>query len=152
MKTIRTTQSCGASLIEVMLAVALTAVTALGLIASQLWIAREARAAALCEHAALVADAVAEAWRAPIGSDNALRQWSARAASVLPQGDASTSEHGGGVSFARVTWSAVAILRTPGDVIDKPESCGDLTVGMSQGRTCVCGRYSGGVWQSATTR
>jgi Tfp pilus assembly protein PilV len=135
MKTKRTRQSCGASLIEVMLAVALTAVTALGLIASQLWIAREARAAALREHAVFVADAVAEALRAPIVSDSALRQWSARAASVLPKGDASTSEHGGGVSFARVTWSAVAILQTPGDVIDKPESCGDLTVAV--GLACV---------------
>jgi Tfp pilus assembly protein PilV len=64
MKSIRVSRSCGASLIEVMLAVALTAVTALGLIASQLWIAREARAAALREHAVFVADAVAEASRA----------------------------------------------------------------------------------------
>jgi Tfp pilus assembly protein PilV len=134
MKTIRVEQSCGASLIEVMLAVALTAVTALGLIASQLWIAREARAAASREHAAFVADAVAEAARAPTGGDVALRQWSARAASLLPQGDASVSERGG-VSFARVTWSAAATLRTPGEIIDKPESCGDLA--LSANRSCV---------------
>jgi Tfp pilus assembly protein PilV len=139
MKSIRVSRSCGASLIEVMLAVALTAVTALGLIASQLWIAREARAAALREHAVFVADAVAdavaEASRVPTGGDAAVRQWSARAASLLPQGDASTSQHGGGVSFARVTWSAVAALRTPGEVIDKPESCGDLAV--AAGLACV---------------
>ena len=135
MKTIRVEQSCGASLIEVMLAVALTAVTALGLIASQLWIAREAHAAASREHAAFVADAVAEASRAPTGGDVVLRQWSARAASLLPQGDASVSERGGGVSFARVTWSAAATLRTPGEIIDKPESCGDLA--LSANRSCV---------------
>jgi Tfp pilus assembly protein PilV len=134
MKTIRVEQSCGASMIEVMLAVALTAVTALGLIASQLWIAREARAAASREHAAFVADAVAEASRAPTGGDVVLRQWSARAASLLPQGDASVSESGG-VSFARVTWSAAATLRTPGEIIDKPESCGDLA--LSANRSCV---------------
>jgi len=135
MKSIRVRGSCGASLIEVMLAVALTAVTALGLIASQLWISREARAAALREHAVFVADAVAEAARAPSGGDAALRQWSARAASLLPQGDASTNEHGGGVSFARVTWSAVAALQRPGEAIDKPESCGDLAV--AAGVACV---------------
>lgn len=86
----------GVSLIEVMLAVALMAITALGLIAAQLWIAREARAAALREHAVLVADAVTEASRAPAGGDAALRQWKARAASLLPQGEATISERGGG--------------------------------------------------------
>jgi hypothetical protein len=34
-----------------------------------------------------------------------------------------------------VTWSAVAALRTPGEVIDKPESCGDLAV--AAGLACV---------------
>jgi Tfp pilus assembly protein PilV len=120
--------SRGASLIEVMLAVALTAVTALGLIATQLWIARDTRAAALRERAALLSDALAEAARAPAGGDTALRQWSDRAASLLPKGDASISEHGQGVSFARVIWSAVAKTPASVQVIDKPDSCGDLPV------------------------
>lgn len=128
MKAARSRQTRGASLIEVMLAVALTAVTALGLIATQLWIARETRAAALREHAGLLADAVAESARAPTGVDAALQQWSARAASLLPQGEASTSERGGGVSFARVVWSAVTTMPVSEQVTVKPDSCGDLPV------------------------
>ncbi|WP_144158270.1 hypothetical protein [Paraburkholderia sp. BCC1885] len=135
MRTIRLKRSRGTSMIEVLLAVALTAVTALGLIASQLWLAREARAAALREHAVLIADAVVEAMRAPTGGDIALRQWSARAASLLPKGDASSSEGGGGVSWARVTWSALTTTRGPSDAIDKPESCGDQTA--PAGLACV---------------
>lgn len=135
MSPVRLIRLRGVSLIEVMLAVALTAITALGLIAAQLWIAREARAAALREHAALVADAVAEASRAPGGNDVGLRQWKARAASLLPQGDASVSERGGGVSFARVTWSAASNLPPPAEFIDKPESCGDEA--LPAGMACV---------------
>ncbi|MGF6726338.1 Tfp pilus assembly protein PilV [Paraburkholderia sp. GAS41] len=135
MSKLRAGHTGGASLIEVMLAVALTAVTALGLLPSQLWIAREARSAALREHAVFVADAVAEAARAPGGGDSALRQWATRATNLLPEGEASTSEIGGGVSFARVTWAAAATLQTPGEVIDKPESCGDVAV--AAGRVCV---------------
>jgi Tfp pilus assembly protein PilV len=135
MKASRTRQTRGASLIEVMLAVALTAVTALGLIATQLWIARETRAAALRERAALLADAVAESSRASTGGDAALRQWSARTASLLPQGEASTSERGDGVSFARVVWSAVTSMPLPERVTVKSDSCGDLPV--AAGLTCV---------------
>ncbi|SDH44929.1 hypothetical protein SAMN05216466_11016 [Paraburkholderia phenazinium] len=135
MKATMSRQSRGASLIEVMLAVALTAVTALGLIATQLWIARETRAAALREHAAFLADAVAESSRAPTGGDAALRQWSARAASLLPKGEASTSERGDGVSFARVLWSAVSSMPAPERVTVKPDSCGELPV--AAGLACV---------------
>ncbi|RFU46243.1 hypothetical protein [Paraburkholderia sp. DHOC27] len=125
----------GASLIEVMLAVALTAVTALGLIATQLWIAREARAAAQREHAAFLADALVEAARAPGGSDAALRQWKTRTASLLPQGDASITGYGGGISFARVTWSAASMLLPAVEFIDKPESCGDAA--LPAGKACL---------------
>ncbi len=52
-----------------MLAVALMAVTALGLIAGQLWTAREARAMAMREQAAWIADSVAEAMRTPASAD-----------------------------------------------------------------------------------
>jgi len=129
-------QACGASLIEVMLAVALTAVTALGLMATQLWIARETRAAALREQAAFLADAVAESSRAPGGDASAaLRQWSARAESLLPQGEASTSERGDGVSFARVLWSAARSLPVPDPATAKSDVCGDLPV--AAGLACI---------------
>jgi len=124
----------GSSLIEVMLAVALTAVTTLGLSAAQLWTAREARASATREQAAWIADSVAEALRAPSGGDAAIKQWSVRAATLLPHGEASVGE-GGGVSSARVTWTALRDSRRADDVIDKPESCGGVEV--PAGSSCV---------------
>ncbi|MGP8439455.1 type IV pilus modification PilV family protein [Paraburkholderia fungorum] len=130
----RSTRHRGSSLIEVMLAVALLAVTTLGLIAGQLWIAREARAMAMREHAAWIADAVAEAMREPAAGDAAIRQWSALAAALLPHGEASVRESGG-VSAARVTWAALRNLPRADDVIDKPESCGGADV--PAGSSCV---------------
>jgi Tfp pilus assembly protein PilV len=122
----------GSSLIEVMLAVALMAVTALGLIAGQLWTAREARAMAMREHAAWIADSVAEAMCVPSAGDSAIRQWSARAALVLPHGEASVRDNDG-VSAARVTWAALRDMPYSDDVIDKPAPCGgaDLPAGSS---------------------
>jgi Tfp pilus assembly protein PilV len=128
----------GATLIEVMLAVALMAVTTLGLVAAQLWIAREARAAALREQAAFVADGVAEASRVAggVGSGDAgVQQWKARAASLLPHGDASVTGRAAGISSARVTWTAVSNLPAAVEYIDKPESCGDAT--LPTGTACL---------------
>jgi Tfp pilus assembly protein PilV len=124
----------GSSLIEVMLAVALMAVTALGLIAGQLWTAREARAMALREQASWIADSVAEAMCAPTTSDAATRQWSARANVLLPQGEASVGASGG-VSAALVTWAAMRDMPHSDDVIDKPESCSGVDV--PAGSSCV---------------
>jgi Tfp pilus assembly protein PilV len=122
----------GSSLIEVMLAVAVMAITTLGLIAGQLWTAREARAMSMREHAAWIADSVAEAMSAPSSSDAALRQWSARAGTLLTHGEAAVVATAG-VSAARVTWTASRNLPHVGDVIDKPESCSgvDAPVGLS---------------------
>ncbi|MFP3565328.1 hypothetical protein [Paraburkholderia sp. SIMBA_030] len=124
----------GSSLIEVMLAVALMAVTALGLIAGQLWSAREVRAMAMREHAAWIADSVAEAMRVPSAGESVVRQWSARAASLLPRGEVSVGESGS-VSVARVTWAALRDMPGSGDIIDKPESCGGADV--PAGSSCV---------------
>ncbi|MCP2086858.1 UNVERIFIED_ORG: Tfp pilus assembly protein PilV [Paraburkholderia sediminicola] len=128
------TRHRGSSLIEVMLAVALMAVTALGLIAGQLWTAREARAMAMREHAAWIADSVVEAMREPSAGDSAIRQWSARATVLLPHGEASVGESGG-LSAARVTWTTLRDTPGTGDVIDKPESCGGADV--PAGSSCV---------------
>lgn len=124
----------GSSLIEVLLAVALMAVTALGLIAGQLWTAREAHATALREHAAWIADSVAEAMYVPATSDAAIRQWNVRAAALLPHGQASV-EASGGLSAARVTWVAPRHLPPADNIIDKPESCGGVDV--PAGLSCV---------------
>lgn len=130
----RLTRHGGSSLIEVMLAVALMAVTALGLVAGQLWTAREARAMATREHAAWIADSVAEAMREPSAGDAAIRQWSARATVLLPHGEASVTERSG-VFIASVTWRALRDMPRADDVIDKPESCGGADV--PTGASCV---------------
>jgi Tfp pilus assembly protein PilV len=124
----------GSSLIEVMLAVALMAVTTLGLIAGQLWTAREARAMAMREHAAWIADSVVEAMYEPSAGDFAIRPWSTRAATLLPHGEASVQARGG-VSTALVTWTALRDMPRADDVIDKPESCGGADV--PPGASCV---------------
>ncbi len=122
----------GSSLIEVMLAVAVMAASALGLIAGQLWTAREARAMSMREHAAWIADLVVEAVSASASSDSALNAWRSRAATLLPQGDASVMGSGG-VAVARVTWTVLRNMPRADDMMDKPEPCGgvDAPVGSS---------------------
>jgi Tfp pilus assembly protein PilV len=124
----------GSSLIEVMLAVALMAVTALGLIAGQLWIVREARAISMREHATWIADSIAEATYAAAAADAATRQWNARAGVLLPHGQASVTASAG-VAAALVTWTSVRDMPPAADVIDKPESCG--TADVPAGSSCV---------------
>lgn len=126
--------SDGNSLIEVMLAVALMAVTALALIAGQLWSAREAHAMAMREHAAWIADSVVEAARTPVALEAAIRQWNAGATTVLPHGEASVGESAG-VATARVTWTSVRDMPGANEGIDKPESCGGVDI--PAGTACV---------------
>ncbi|GAB7525956.1 hypothetical protein PBS_49460 [Paraburkholderia sp. 2C] len=118
-----------------MLAVVLTAVTALGLIATQLWMMRDAQATSTREHAALVADALAEAMHGASFSSAALAQWRARAGYLLPQGEASVGGAGERISVARVTWHTLAGAYRSGEVIDMPPPCGDVAV--SAGTGCV---------------
>jgi Tfp pilus assembly protein PilV len=125
----------GESLIEVMLAVVLTAVTALGLIATQVWMIRDARATAMREHAMLIADALVEAMQSASQSNAALSQWRTRAASLLPQGKTSVSGAGDRTSVARVTWHTLAGAPRSGEVIDLPPPCGDIAVPAGTG--CV---------------
>lgn len=125
----------GESLIEVMLAVVLTAVTALGLIATQLWMTRDARATSTREHAVLVADALVEAMQGVSASGAALAQWRARAGHLLPQGEASVGGSSDRISVARVTWRTLAGASRSGDVIDMPPPCGDVAVPAGTG--CV---------------
>ncbi|WP_233847452.1 type IV pilus modification PilV family protein [Paraburkholderia sp. HD33-4] len=125
----------GSSLIEVMLAVALVAVSALGLVAAQVWTAREARATTLRESAAWIADSIAEATHTPAMGDAVLHQWSAWSSVLLPHGDASIGD-GGAVATARVTWASVRDRPTAGDVVAEPaEPCGD--VDAPAGSSCV---------------
>jgi Tfp pilus assembly protein PilV len=130
----RASKEGGNSLIEVMLAVALMAVTALELIAGQLWSAREARAMAMREQAVWIADSIAEAARTPAALEAAIRQWNVGATTLLPHGEASVVDSGG-VAAARVTWTSVRDVPGANVGIDKPESCGGVDI--SAGTSCV---------------
>ncbi|MDR5766069.1 MULTISPECIES: prepilin-type N-terminal cleavage/methylation domain-containing protein [unclassified Caballeronia] len=96
----------GDSLIEVMIALTLMAVTALGLIATQSALARGERAALLHERAAMIADSVAEGIRSDADRAAIVSQWQGRAASMLPAGDVAISDRADGVRIATVSWRA----------------------------------------------
>lgn len=96
----------GDSLIEVMIALSLTAVTALGIVAVQSALARGERAALLRERAALIADSVAEGIRGDADRAAIVSQWQARAAAMLPAGDVAVSDRADGVRVATVSWRA----------------------------------------------
>ena len=96
----------GDSLLEVMIALALTAVTALGLVAVQGALARGERAALLRERAALIADSVAEGVRNDADRAAIVSQWQARASSMLPMGEVAVSDRADGVRVAMVSWRA----------------------------------------------
>jgi type IV pilus assembly protein PilV len=93
----------GDSLIEVMIALTLTAVSALGLVAVQSALARGERAALLRERAALIADSVAEGIRSDADRAPIVSQWQGRASSMLPAGDVAVSGRADGVRIATVS-------------------------------------------------
>ncbi|WP_244847187.1 prepilin-type N-terminal cleavage/methylation domain-containing protein [Caballeronia sp. SL2Y3] len=101
----KTVQS-GDSLIEVMIALALAAVTALGIVAVQSALARGERLALLRERATLIADSVAEGIRSDADRAAVLSQWQATASSTLPDGDVAVLDRADGVRVATVSWRA----------------------------------------------
>jgi Tfp pilus assembly protein PilV len=123
----------GGALIEVLIAVTLMAVTALGMIAGQIWMIRNESAATMREQAAFIADSVAEAMRGSVPDAALLNQWKARAANVLPQCDVSVREQRGGVSVSVVRW--VAPQAGASGAVDAPAACGDAAV--PAGPACV---------------
>lgn len=138
MNSTRRALNRGTSLIEVMLAVALTAVSALGLMATQLWIARHAHAAEVQERAALIADAVAESTHAFDASDavnrEAVEQWKRRSADAAPGAAVSVLSRGN-ASVAMVVWPAIRNASAAGQIIDPATECGDAPV--PPGMACV---------------
>jgi Tfp pilus assembly protein PilV len=99
-------EQIGDSLIEVMIALSLTAVTALGVVAVQSALARGERAALLRERATLIADSVAEGVRSDADRAAIISQWQTRAASMLPSGEIAISDRADGVRVATVSWRA----------------------------------------------
>ncbi|WP_153099573.1 type IV pilus modification PilV family protein [Paraburkholderia hayleyella] len=122
MKRSRIAHCAGASLIEVMLALALMAVNAMGLIAMQLWTSRETVALLQREQAVFLADAIAEAANEGQAGSGAARvtQWQARVAQLLPKGLTEITR-GGGASLVQVRWARASGLSASAT----PESCGE---------------------------
>ena len=102
----------GDSLIEVLIALSLTAITALGIIGSQMWLARNERSLMARELATSIADSVAEGIRhhtdADTDRDPVVTQWRTRAAALLHDGDVDVLDRGDGLHIAVVKWRAQA--------------------------------------------
>jgi type II secretory pathway pseudopilin PulG len=94
----------GDSLIEVLVAMSLTAVTALGIIGSQMWLARNERSLMARELATSIADSVAEGIRHDADRDLVVTQWRTRVATLLPDGDIDVLDRGDGLHIAVVKW------------------------------------------------
>lgn len=98
----------GDSLIEVLIAMSLAAVTALGMIAAQTWLARNERALLTRERATLIADSIAEGIWLDSDRDPVLARWRSRAAILLPHGDVALLDRGDGLRLALVKWRSDA--------------------------------------------
>ena len=98
----------GDSLIEVLIAMSLTAITALGIIGAQMWLARNERSLMARELATSIADSVAEGIRLNTDRDPVVTQWRMRAAALLPDGDVDVLDRGDGLRIAVVKWRAPA--------------------------------------------
>ena len=112
---------CGGALLEVLVAVTLMAVSALGVISAQLWMARGENAVAMSERAALIADSLAEAARSFASESAALAQWNAHAGSVLRRADVLVSDEGDGLSLAIVRWASPR--QDSRAALDAPAAC-----------------------------
>jgi Tfp pilus assembly protein PilV len=99
----------GDSLIEVLIAMSLTAITALGIIGAQMWLARNERSLTARELATSIADSVAEGIRGDSDRDPVVTQWRTRAAALLPDGDVDVLDRGDGLQIAVVKWRAQAL-------------------------------------------
>jgi Tfp pilus assembly protein PilV len=113
----------GDSLIEVLVALALSAVTALGIIGSQMWLARNERSLLARELATSIADSVAEGIRTEADRDPVVAQWRTRAAAMLPDGDIDVLGRGDGLHVAVVKW------RVPGSSDSSEAACAEPGVG-----------------------
>jgi Tfp pilus assembly protein PilV len=113
----------GATLLEVLVAIVLMAVSALGVISAQLWLARGESAVAMRERAVLIADSMTEAARGLTSEVVALKQWNASAAAVLRRADVSIREQGGGLAVSIVRWDAPQ--QDPASTREAALTCGD---------------------------
>jgi Tfp pilus assembly protein PilV len=118
-------------LLAVALAMSVMAICTLGLMSTQLALARHAQAVAARERAAFAADAIAEA---ATESSADLDVWKARVATIVPDGLAGISNEGGDASIATVTWAFTGYAIASGAVVS-PSSCNGAP--PASGRDCV---------------
>jgi prepilin-type N-terminal cleavage/methylation domain-containing protein len=125
MKRLHIRSERGDSLIEVLIALSLIAITSLGLIAVQSALARGERMALLRERATLIADSVAEGIRSEADRVFVVSQWQARAAVTLPAGNVAVLDRADNVRVAVVSWHAE----------DNAEPCPEPQAGVS--KSCI---------------
>ncbi|HEY4801430.1 MAG TPA: hypothetical protein VIH96_02315 [Paraburkholderia sp.] len=129
----------GSTLLEVAIALGIMAMCGLGLMSTQLGLARHAQLAAARERAVFAADAFAEALRAAgaAGATNAATdKWKALTAAIVPDGRLTTSSAGGDASIATVSWAAARFAAASGSAaLSRVAPCIDATVPAA--RDCV---------------
>ncbi|WP_027794195.1 type IV pilus modification PilV family protein [Paraburkholderia acidipaludis] len=131
MKRRRGGTACGATLLEVALAMAVMAVCVLGQLGTQIAMARHARVAGERERAAFAADAIAEA---SLGaSTRAADEWKARVPAIVPLGTVALASAGAEGVAVTVTWVASRYALAP--VSLPPDLCNG--VAAAEGHACV---------------
>jgi Tfp pilus assembly protein PilV len=109
-------------LLEVALAVALLAVSGLGLVSTQLTLSRHGQSAALRGQAAFIADALAQTAIEGSSGAGVGDQWKTRAAVLIPGAVVSVDGGGGATSSSTVSWPAASYGPTSADG-EAPGSC-----------------------------
>ncbi len=126
----------GSTLLEVAIALGVMAMCGLGLMSTQLGVARHAQLAAARERAVFTADAIAEAARVAGASGSPIDRWKALTASVVSEGQLTTSSAGGDASIASVSWVATPFGAASGSAAaSRVAPCLDATA--PAGRACV---------------
>lgn len=126
----------GSTLLEVAIALGVMAMCGLGLMSTQLGLARHAQLAAARERAAFAADAIAEAARVPGATGATTDRWKVLTASVVPEGRLTTSSAGGDASIASVSWAAAPFGAASGlAAASRVAPCIDASA--PAGRACV---------------
>lgn len=132
----------GSTLLEVAIAVGIMAMSGLGLMSTQIGLARHAQLAAARERAVFAAAALAEDARAAVSpgatgaTGAATDRWKALTEAIVPEGRLTTASGGGDASIATVTWQATRFAAASGVVVpSRVAPCLDATV--PAGRDCV---------------
>lgn len=95
----------GGSLLEVVIALGIAALSLLGAISSQLVAVRAERSSAQRELASLIAASAADAMRDRSADARALEYWRSQAIRVLPRGDIAVHAGSSGAAFVAVRWA-----------------------------------------------